>query len=379
MTTELDIRAETVIVTSMGEVSTSIAQIKDLLFAGARVMPTDVEVALFLKQCQASGLNPWTKEAHLVKYAAGQPASIILGKDAITKRACREPSFGGFQAGIIVMRQGAAVHEEGSMLYPGDQLIGGWASVSRTDIPAPFTAKVSMTEYASGQSTWNKMPSTMIRKVALVQALREAYPEQIGGLYDAAEMAQAGPVRGDVVGDVGGAGESPSTGHTVPSDGFLASRAMPDGAATGTVASTGEMLPGRIPCPIHEGEEFLAKKGKYGVFFSHPWEGVLNGKASQWCNGTHVAVLGAWRAQLDAISDTLGYDKDKQRELYEATRNEDGKIDALSVYNLVEGLTAQAAASTVDPAAPDGEDDGEDDYSPDDTEGLTDVTATAPF
>ncbi|MFA9494242.1 recombinase RecT, partial [Streptococcus sp. E17BB] len=32
-------------------------------------------------------------------------------------------------------------------------------------------------------STWNSMPATMIRKTALVNALREAFPEDLGNMY----------------------------------------------------------------------------------------------------------------------------------------------------------------------------------------------------
>ncbi len=37
-------------------------------------------------------------------------------------------------------------------------------------------------------SNWAAKPGTMIRKVALVQALREAFPEDLQALYDAEEM-----------------------------------------------------------------------------------------------------------------------------------------------------------------------------------------------
>ena len=37
-------------------------------------------------------------------------------------------------------------------------------------------------------SNWKQMPGTMIRKVALVQALREAIPEEFSGLYSPEEM-----------------------------------------------------------------------------------------------------------------------------------------------------------------------------------------------
>jgi hypothetical protein len=44
-----------------------------------------------------------------------------------------------------------------------------------------------MHEYDTGKSSWAKMPATMIRKVALVQSLREAFPSDLGGLYDSCE------------------------------------------------------------------------------------------------------------------------------------------------------------------------------------------------
>ena len=42
------------------------------------------------------------------------------------------------------------------------------------------------------------MPATMIRKVALVQVLREAFPGTFGGLYDRSEMDQAMDVEYEV-------------------------------------------------------------------------------------------------------------------------------------------------------------------------------------
>ena len=56
-----------------------------------------------------------------------------------------------------------------------------------------------MEEYAgrkkdgSLNGQWSKKPATMIRKVALVQALREAFPKALGGLYTAEEQGQEEP------------------------------------------------------------------------------------------------------------------------------------------------------------------------------------------
>ena len=38
------------------------------------------------------------------------------------------------------------------------------------------------------------MPGLMIRKVALVSAMREAFSENVGGLYTADEMEQSAPI-----------------------------------------------------------------------------------------------------------------------------------------------------------------------------------------
>ena len=56
-----------------------------------------------------------------------------------------------------------------------------------------------MEEYAgrkkdgSMNGQWSKKPATMIRKVALVQALREAFPKALGGMYTAEEQGQEEP------------------------------------------------------------------------------------------------------------------------------------------------------------------------------------------
>lgn len=40
-----------------------------------------------------------------------------------------------------------------------------------------------MKEFSKNQSTWKTMPATMIRKTAIVNALRETFPDTLGGMY----------------------------------------------------------------------------------------------------------------------------------------------------------------------------------------------------
>lgn len=155
---------------------------------------TDQEAYTFMQLCNIQGLNPFLKEAYLVKYG-DEVATIITGKDTFTKRADRLPQYDGFKAGIIVTdNTNQATYREGSFSVAGEKLLGGWAEVFRKDRAQSFRNEVSLSEYerrkkdGSLMSNWRTMPATMIRKVALVQSLREAFPDEFGGMYSPEEM-----------------------------------------------------------------------------------------------------------------------------------------------------------------------------------------------
>lgn len=152
---------------------------------------SDADVACFLALCQARGLNPMARDAYLVKYGSG-PASTIVSKDFYVRTATQQPTYKGMRAGVVVInRDGELVEREGALVGgQTEKLVGGWAEVHDTRWAVPVRAVVGMDEYNSGKSLWQSKPATMIRKVALVQALREAYPAQFAGLYDAAEMSR---------------------------------------------------------------------------------------------------------------------------------------------------------------------------------------------
>lgn len=150
---------------------------------------SDKEIFLFLELCKAQRLNPWIGDAYLVKYGDA-PAQMLAGKETFTKRAAANPEFKGFEAGITFTdAQGHIRQREGSAIYVaiGETLIGGWAKVYVED-KQPFYDEVALTEYSTGRNLWKSKPATMIRKVALVHALREAFPDSFAGLYSAEEM-----------------------------------------------------------------------------------------------------------------------------------------------------------------------------------------------
>ena len=154
---------------------------------------TIAECRIFLETCKQYHLNPFTKEAYLIHYdnKNGDTAStIVLGKTCYMKMAEAHPQYDGFEAGLILQDDvaGEIYHREGSIIYAGETLLGGWAKTYRKDRSRPFYEEVSFSEYDTKKSLWVTKPATMIRKVALVHTLREAFPATFGGLIDESEV-----------------------------------------------------------------------------------------------------------------------------------------------------------------------------------------------
>ncbi len=140
--------------------------------------------------CKARRLNPFAGDCHLTPFKG--KASVIVSKDYFLRTANRHETYKGYEAGVIVKNgAGDIEYREGAFVLPDDVIVGGWAKVHDSRHELPISTTVSMQEYNLGQSTWKSKPATMIRKVALVQALRETYPDSYGGLYDADEMPPA--------------------------------------------------------------------------------------------------------------------------------------------------------------------------------------------
>lgn len=167
---------------------------------GTDVPITNQEFKLFTELCKVRKLNPFLREAYLIKYKAGTPAQLVVGKDAILKRAVLNPNYDGMECGIIVQKEDGTIEErQGTFRLGNEQLVGGWARVFRKDWSHPTYSSVSFNEVAQrkndGQlnSNWSAKSATMIEKVAKVRALRETFVEDLAGMYEAEEMQQEIP------------------------------------------------------------------------------------------------------------------------------------------------------------------------------------------
>lgn len=153
--------------------------------------PNDQEIYYFMQLCKYMRYNPMIKEAYLVKYGT-QPANIIVSKDLFAKRAEPHPAYLGYQIEDNY-------HELKPRLMKKDYSAIWELEVTvrmfRKDRKFPFEIVVDYIEYVgtkydnqTGKRVPNSMwsfpggkPRTMLRKVALAQAYRAAFPNLLTG------------------------------------------------------------------------------------------------------------------------------------------------------------------------------------------------------
>ncbi len=162
--------------THQGEVKLSPAIIQKYLVHGQGKL-SQQEIMMFLALCKYQKLNPFLREAYLIKYG-NETATMVVGKEAFLKKARRAKDYAGHKAWT-----------EGEI----PKMIGK-AEVYVAGFQVPIGVQVDWNEYVGKKRDgtinrmWAEKPKTMLRKVALVQALREAFPEELGGMYSEEEM-----------------------------------------------------------------------------------------------------------------------------------------------------------------------------------------------
>ncbi len=170
--------------------------VQEYIIGNSNVTVTNAEFKLFTEICKVRKLNPFLKEVYCIKYG-NNPAQIVVGKDAILKRAVLDPNYDGMECGVIIQNTASGeISERKGTFYLRDteKLVGGWARVFRKDWTHPIYSSVSFDEVAqrtrdgSLNSSWAGKGATMVEKVAKVRALREAFVERLGGMYEAEEM-----------------------------------------------------------------------------------------------------------------------------------------------------------------------------------------------
>lgn len=159
----------------MEEKSLSVIENKKLLLNTVAKGATEAEFLMFLEFCKSTGLNPYKKEIWFIKTDKG--VQMMTGINGFLAIANRNPNYDGMEVSID--------EQDG-------KLISATAKVYRKDRRYPSCATVYFNEYFKptkfGNGMWEKMPKMMLQKVAKSVALREAFPQELGGLYIQEEM-----------------------------------------------------------------------------------------------------------------------------------------------------------------------------------------------
>lgn len=157
----------------------------------------ELDLRCYIALCQELRLNPFVPgEVHLIKYDSSKPAQIVVGKQAFIRIAEDNPNYVKRESGVTILNCEKKIeHRIGSAIYPPleEVLLGGWCTVwykrDGLDSIETRTQRVALQEYDTHKSLWSSKPGTMIEKVAVVQCLREAFPNDYKGAYSEDEIS----------------------------------------------------------------------------------------------------------------------------------------------------------------------------------------------
>lgn len=195
---------------------------------------TDLELQLFLYDCQRQGVHPLDRLLHFTK--RGGKYTPVTSIDLMRTRAADTNEYAGSDDAVFAGKP---------MLSDFACTVTVWRIVQSQR--CAFTATARWSEYYPGDgpggTMWRKMPHTMLAKCAEGLALRKGFPRQLAGLYASEEMDQAGspapvqrtsppvdapgrypskPNGGDS--DSRPSGAEPLAGATLPADSMLDTR-----------------------------------------------------------------------------------------------------------------------------------------------------------
>lgn len=176
---------------------TQIDLIKRTLLDTEKVSFSKDELALFINQCQRTGLDPFTRQIYATKNQG--KVSIQATIDGLRLIAERSTKYAGQTRATFFDHDGNEFK-----VWPNSKGLPYACEVGvlRHDFKEPVYAVAIFDEYCqrikdfkTGETKlgfmWAKMPSLMLQKVAEALALRKAFPNDLSGIYSREEMEQS--------------------------------------------------------------------------------------------------------------------------------------------------------------------------------------------
>lgn len=161
----------------------AIQVMKDTIFKGF----TDPEVRFSIEVVKKTGLDPLTRQIHFIKRkdrkTGKETISIQTGIDGFRLQAQRTNAYAGSDEPVFEFNDRNELVKATVTVY---KIVQG--------IRCPFTASATWDEFCPGPPNdfmWKQKPRTMLGKCAEAQALRKAFPAELGNMYVQEEMASA--------------------------------------------------------------------------------------------------------------------------------------------------------------------------------------------
>jgi phage recombination protein Bet len=133
----------------------------------------DKERLQFIQIAKAYNLNPFKREIYCLKF--GSTIQIITGYEVYLKRAEKTGKLDGWKAEIVNEKD--------------QNNTKAIVTIFRKDWSKAFVHEVYFKEYNSTNPVWKSKPLTMLKKVAIGQDFRLAFPDECGGMpYEESEL-----------------------------------------------------------------------------------------------------------------------------------------------------------------------------------------------
>ena len=137
----------------------------DFLFSqGTRL--TEQQKTMFYNLAIQIGLNPFKREIHAIPYREGW--NYVTGYQVYVARAEATGLLDGWYVESVGTEK--------------DKLLGARITIFRKDWQNPFIWEVSFPEFDKNQGLWKTAPEFMIKKIAIGQGFRLAFPNELGGM-----------------------------------------------------------------------------------------------------------------------------------------------------------------------------------------------------
>ena len=170
--------------------------LKLFLNTAAPGLPPAEQIA-FIQVAKAYNLDPFKREIYAVPYGQGDKRrlTIITGYEVYLKRAERTGLLDGWEATIegefekyqttrdIRKHDGTIWKKTVTAVRPKDgKPVVAKITIHRIDRAYPTVWEVDFDEYYQNNEMWDSKPRTMIKKVAIAQGFRLAFPDELGGM-----------------------------------------------------------------------------------------------------------------------------------------------------------------------------------------------------